>query len=119
MASSSIPPTEIEKEVIVEPNWVELPRDVTANILQRLGTIELLTSACQVCPLWWNICKDPHMWRTINMTKVPSSRYYFQDELVKICSKAIEQSCGQLENIDIFDIDFIVTDDLLAFIADR
>ncbi|KAJ1427621.1 F-box/LRR protein [Sesbania bispinosa] len=37
--------------IIIGPNWLELPRDVTANILQRLGVVEIVTSACQVCPL--------------------------------------------------------------------
>ncbi|XP_058783580.1 putative F-box/LRR-repeat protein 23 [Vicia villosa] len=111
MAYSSIPST----ETIVGPNWLELPRDVTANILQRLGTFELLTRACQVCPLWWNICKDPHMWRTIKMTMLFSSRYHRKNQLVKVCRKAIERSCGQLEDID---IERFATDDLLAYIAD-
>ncbi|XP_058783578.1 F-box protein SKIP19-like [Vicia villosa] len=116
MASSSIPSTEVEKKIIlVGPNWLELPRDVIANILKRLGTIEILTGACQVCPLWWNICKDPHIWRTINMSKLISSRYHHGDDLVKICCKAIERSCGQVEEIEIH---HFATDDLLAYIAE-
>jgi hypothetical protein len=50
------------------PNWLELPRDITSNILQRLGVVEILTNACNVCPYWWSICKDPRMWRTIHMS---------------------------------------------------
>jgi len=97
------------------PNWLELPRDITQNILQRLGTIEIITSVCQVCPIWWNICKDPLMRRTIRMTMMHFSRYNYAD-LVKICRKAVEQSCGQLETID---IEYFGTDDLLKYIADR
>jgi len=102
----------------VQPNWLELPRDVTANILQRLGAIEILASACQVCPLWWNICKDPHMWHTVHITNFrysPCSRYNYGDNLTKICRNAVARSCGQLEDIA---IDYIGTDDLLGYIAD-
>jgi hypothetical protein len=113
---SSIPATEVEMESTTDqPNWLELPRDITANILQRLTTIEIVTSACQVCPLWWNICKDPLMWRTVHMTKLRHSSYNHGNNLVKICHYAVARSCGQLEDIE---IEYFGTDDLLAFIAD-
>lgn len=120
MESFSIPTTEVESgSTNVHPNWLELPKDVTANILQRLGTIEILTSACKVCPLWWNICKDPHMWRTIHMTKINYSRccrnHNYVENLVKISRNAVARSSGQLEDIAIY---YFATDDLLAYIAD-
>ena len=101
-----------------QPNWLELPRDVTANILQRLGAIEILTSACQVCPLWWNICKDPHMWHTVRITNFcysPCSRYDYGNNFTKICCIAVARSCGQLEDIA---IKYVGTNDLLAYITD-
>jgi len=55
-------------ECMTQPNWLELPIELTKNILRRLDTVEIVTSARNVCPLWWNICKDPLMWRTIQMT---------------------------------------------------
>jgi hypothetical protein len=119
MSMDSFPVKEVDGEI---PNWLELPRDITSNILQRLCSFDIVTSACQVCPLWWNICKDPLMWRTIDMiqTHMPRdsrSRYYAiaDENLVKICRFAIDRSCCQLENIDIADFG---TDDLLAYIAD-
>ncbi|XP_058783579.1 putative F-box/LRR-repeat protein 23 [Vicia villosa] len=115
MAYLSIPSTEVEMETIAGPNWLELPRDVTANILQRLETIELLTSACQVCPLWWNICKDPHMWRTISITYYRYKRHP-DNNAEMLCRNAIKRSCGQLESID---IELFATNDLIAYIADR
>ena len=48
-------------------NWLELPRDLTVSILQRLGTIEILETAQRVCLLWRNLCKDPSMWSYIDM----------------------------------------------------
>ena len=103
------------KSTTVHPNWLELPRDVTANILHRLGSIEILFSACKVCPLWWNICKDPYMWRTIRMKGLFYFRLTNGYNLVKILRNAVERSCGQAEDIDIEEIG---TDDLLKHIAD-
>jgi len=93
------------------PNWLELPRDITSNILQRLGVVEILTNARNVCPYWWNICKDPRMWRTIHMSNNETSP---DVDLVKICHYAVEQSCGNLEDIEIVSF---CTDDLLQYIA--
>ncbi|KEH41158.1 putative F-box/LRR-repeat protein 23 [Medicago truncatula] len=118
MASSSIPPLEVEREsTATEPNWLELPRDLTINILQRLDTIEIVTSVCQVCPLWWNICKDPHMWHTISMILCSHYDYWqwLRMDLATICRYSVERSCGQLEGID---IDFSLTDDLFKYISD-
>jgi hypothetical protein len=109
MSLSSFPAKQVDME---SPNWLELPRDITINIFQKLNTIEILTSVCQVCPLWWNICKDPVMWRTIRMIKLRDSPY----DLEKIFHCAIQRSCGQLKDID---IECFGTDDLLKCIADK
>ncbi|KAJ1440416.1 Leucine-rich repeat [Sesbania bispinosa] len=98
--------------IIIGPNWLELPRDVTVNILQRLGVVEIVTRACQVCPLWWNICKDPLMWRTIHMISNRDTASRF--DLVKICRYAVQQSCGHVEDIS---IENFGTNDLLKYIA--
>ncbi|XP_058734866.1 putative F-box/LRR-repeat protein 23 [Vicia villosa] len=112
MASCSVAPKEAESESTAIPNWVALPRDITANILLRLDTIEIVTSVRYVCPLWWNIFKDPLMWRTVQMTSLGD----FYEQAMEICYYAIKQSCGHLENIF---IDGFATDDLLQFIADN
>ncbi|CAJ2640727.1 unnamed protein product [Trifolium pratense] len=115
MASSSFLPTkEVEGESVTVPNWLELPKDITTNILQRLETFEIVTSACLVCPLWWNICKDPLMWRTIRMRK--RNIYHSDNNLVDICRFAIERSCGQLESIC---VEYFGTDELLQCIAEN
>ncbi|KAJ1427623.1 Leucine-rich repeat [Sesbania bispinosa] len=101
---------------IIGPNWLELPRDVTVNILQRVDTVDIVTSVCQVCPLWWKICKEknPLMWRTIHMisNRGTASRY----DLVKICCYAVQQSSGHVEDIS---IEYFGTNDLLKYIAHR
>ncbi|RHN68162.1 putative F-box domain-containing protein [Medicago truncatula] len=70
-------------ESTTKPNWLELPIDLMKNILQRLDTVEIVTSARNVCSLWRNICKDPLMWRTIHMI----CRFNFSSSCMeKICA---------------------------------
>jgi hypothetical protein len=117
MAYSSIEEEEAREENTTVPNWLELPTEITSNILQRLDIIEILTSACHVCPLWRNICKGPLMWRTIDMSYM-TIRKRFSDydyDLVKICRNAVERSCGRIEEIS---IEYFGTDDLLQYIVD-
>ncbi|PNX84633.1 F-box protein skip19 [Trifolium pratense] len=121
-SSSSTPAKRPKLEITTNPNWLELPRDITSNILQRLGTVEILKNARNVCPYWWNICKDPSMWRNIDMGTVDQ---YFEpdipgtpdhDRLVKMCQYAVDLSSGHLEKIHIYRFG---TDNLLRYIADR
>lgn len=100
------------EEDIIGPNWLELPRDVIAKILQMLSVVDIVTSAQRVCPLWWKICKDPLMWRTIDMHNLGTSSY----DLVKVCMFAIDQSCGHVEDIN---IEYFGTDELLKYMVDR
>nr|GEV52063.1 hypothetical protein [Tanacetum cinerariifolium] len=97
-------------------NWLELPSDVTANILLRIGMIDILENAQKVCTLWRKICKDPAMWRVINMEdslKVDVGFYFLFEELFK---HVIDRSQGQLDDIT-FVYDY--NDALLRYVADR
>ncbi|GMI80389.1 SKP1/ASK-Interacting protein 19 [Hibiscus trionum] len=95
-------------------NWLELPTDVTASILSRLGAIHILNSAQKVCSQWRNICKDPSMWRSIDMRNLGD----LQDDIVhgKMCFHAVDRSCGHLLDIN---IQYFGTDELLLYIAER
>ncbi|XP_050287862.1 putative F-box/LRR-repeat protein 9 isoform X3 [Quercus robur] len=110
-SSSSTPSTSTRSEQY--RNWLELPRDVTASILQRLGAIEILESAQKVCMHWRNLCKDPSMWRDINMCNLckgedgPSYQR-------KMCRNFVDRSCGQLRGIN---IQYVANDELLNYIA--
>ncbi|KAH0641768.1 hypothetical protein KY290_033374 [Solanum tuberosum] len=46
-ASSIAPPPP------ASPPWVDLPAEITVDILQRLGTIEIVESVQRVCSTWW------------------------------------------------------------------
>ncbi|GLT52179.1 hypothetical protein SLA2020_479300 [Shorea laevis] len=96
-------------------NWLELPRDVTASIFSRLGAIDILRSVQNVCSLWRNICKDPFMWRSIDMRNLDDLHDEDYD-LMKICMHAVDRSNGNLVDIN---IESFGTNGLLAYIADR
>ncbi|KAF3962852.1 hypothetical protein CMV_012692 [Castanea mollissima] len=93
-------------------NWLELPRDVTVSILQRLGTIEILETAQKVCTLWRNISKDPSMWNSIDMRNLGDRDV--DCDLEKMCNHAIDRSCGHLQDIN---VEYFGTDNLLAYIT--
>ncbi|PRQ24898.1 putative F-box domain, nucleotide-binding alpha-beta plait domain-containing protein [Rosa chinensis] len=92
-------------------SWTELPDDVTAMILSRLGAIEILKTAQKVCMTWRKISKDPLMWCRIDLHNDGS--YYSQ--LDKICRQAIDRSSGKLVDISIRNFG---NDALLEYITD-
>jgi hypothetical protein len=113
-SESTTGPLAMEKEIetTTGPNWLDLPSDLTENILQRLG-IEIVTSACRVCTQWLKICKDPLMWRTIRMCYVPGLSYL---RFRRIFYNFVKRSCGHLQDIN---IEYYCTDDILKCIADK
>ncbi|KAH6773488.1 hypothetical protein C2S51_011892 [Perilla frutescens var. frutescens] len=94
------------------PPWIELPGDVTANILQRLNPEEILESAQKVCTTWRKVCQDPAMWRVIDF-KTWIDAF---DEYDLMCRCAVDRSQGQLMDISIA---FFGDDKLLNYIVDR
>ncbi|KAK7305698.1 hypothetical protein VNO77_43608 [Canavalia gladiata] len=111
--SSSAKDAEEEKNTTV-PNWLEVPRDVTSKILKNLGAIHILMSARYVCPLWWNICKEPFMWRTIHISNLDALSYPRTYEIENMCCHAVDLSRGQLQD---FKSDYIRFYPLLKYIA--
>lgn len=93
--TSLSPVREVEGRCNTVPNWLELPIELTQNILQRLNVVERVKSA-RVCPLWWHTCKEPIMWRTIDMRGFP-----FNSTFLKVCKYAVDRSKGEVEDISI------------------
>ncbi|XP_071686738.1 F-box protein SKIP19-like [Rutidosis leptorrhynchoides] len=95
-------------------NWLELPTDLTANILQRIGVFDILNNAEKVCTTWRKICKDPAMWKVISMDnpECTNGRPVCQE----ICKHLVDRSQGQLVDLSITDF---CTDELLRYISDR
>ncbi|XP_021812413.1 putative F-box/LRR-repeat protein 23 [Prunus avium] len=111
-SKSRTPPTPPPPPVELR-NWLDLPRDVTASILSRLGAVEILKSAELVCMAWRNVCKDPLTWRTVDMSNNRGFNLWASD-LDKMCRRAVDRSCGNLVDIN---IQHKCTDDLLMYIT--
>ncbi|XP_047976647.1 putative F-box/LRR-repeat protein 23 [Salvia hispanica] len=94
------------------PPWIELPDDLTANILQRLGAEETLESAQKVCTTWWRVCKNPITWRVIDL----DYRRCAASKFDKICLCAVDRSQGQLVELKLFCYE---ADDFLNYVAER
>ncbi|KAM0035807.1 putative F-box domain, leucine-rich repeat domain superfamily, F-box-like domain superfamily [Helianthus debilis subsp. tardiflorus] len=100
------PKAKSEVETAATRNWLELPSDLTLNILQRIGVVDILENAQKVCTAWRQICKDPAMWKII----------YIEDQSKEILKHAVDRSQGQL--LDLTVIRFC-DDELLQYVADR
>ncbi|KAJ4833863.1 hypothetical protein Tsubulata_035730 [Turnera subulata] len=115
---SQPPPPPPESEPEPEPctrNWLELPKDVTISILQRLGAVEIMESVQLVCTTWRSVCKDPSMWRSIDMSN-RGEPYSMPHDLEIMCRNAVDRSSGHLLHII---IQHFGTDELLHYIAER
>ncbi|XP_076907175.1 putative F-box/LRR-repeat protein 23 [Bidens hawaiensis] len=79
-------------------NWLELPSELMANILQRVGAVDRLLNAQKVCTEWREICKDPAMWRVVYMdTFSVGSRVM----CLKTCKHAVDRTQGQMVDLTI------------------
>ncbi|RVW39476.1 F-box protein SKIP19 [Vitis vinifera] len=95
-----------------ERNWQELPRDVTSMILSKLNAVEILSSAQFVCSFWRKLCREPMMWRNIDMHNLGDLCDLGYD-LEEMARHAVDRSGGQLLSIC---IDDFATDNLLNYI---
>ncbi|KAK1375552.1 F-box protein skip19 [Heracleum sosnowskyi] len=94
----------------------DLPDDIIANILHRLGAFEILVNARRVCKAWREICEDQAMWRVIYIENLGSELWWKIRELEEMCRQAIDRRQGQLVDIK---IEHIASDELLKYLADN
>ncbi|CAH1436904.1 unnamed protein product [Lactuca virosa] len=97
-----------------ERNWVDIPYDVMANILNRVDAFDILENAQKVCTSWHKICKDPMMWRVIDFS-VNHARLDQLPPLREMCKHAVDRSQGQL--VDITIVGF-ADNELLQYVVD-
>ncbi|KAI3709977.1 hypothetical protein L2E82_39748 [Cichorium intybus] len=95
------------------PDWLKLPNELMANILQRLNYIDILNSAWKVCLTWQKICKDPAMWKVID---IPSPVYRHDYDIDMLIRQAVDLSRGELIEFSIAGFEII---DLLDFVVRR
>ncbi|XP_047309301.1 putative F-box/LRR-repeat protein 23 [Impatiens glandulifera] len=91
------------KEVMKVGNWVDfLPRDISLEILQKVGTIDKLMNIQKVSISWYRICQDPKLWRSIDIQNIKDLPYT-SNNIVKMAMNAIDRSRGQLIDLKIED----------------
>ncbi|KAK9706985.1 hypothetical protein RND81_07G165300 [Saponaria officinalis] len=108
-------------------NWLELPRDIILMILMKLQQVEIMDSVQFVCKPWYDLCKDPVMWRTIYfrdherrcfrkpksvLPNVPNMMIYHENMVLN----AIDRSSGGLIDLD---IECFVPEHLCSYVASR
>ncbi|XP_076954082.1 putative F-box protein At4g05475 [Bidens hawaiensis] len=93
-------------------NWLDLPSDVTANILHRVGVEDVLVNAQNICTAWREICKDPAMWRVVYMDAFTM----FCIRYTEMYKHVIDRSQGQLVDVTIVEI---CNNEILEYIANR
>ncbi|KAK1381992.1 putative F-box/LRR-repeat protein 23 [Heracleum sosnowskyi] len=109
MGHTSIPPAERN------PQWQELPEELTTSFLERVGSIYLIASGRKVCHSWRQICSRPEMWRVVDL-RISGYRSKWEILVNNMARKAVEWSCGQL--ID-FRLSYYGDNLLLNYISDR
>ncbi|KAK9070750.1 hypothetical protein SSX86_011152 [Deinandra increscens subsp. villosa] len=95
-------------------NWLDLPSELTANILYRIGVLNILLSAQKVCTAWRKICKDPAMWTIVCIDAV--SDRHNDIHYTDLCKHVVDRSQGQLVDITISGFLF---DEIFRYIANR
>ncbi|KAJ9565891.1 hypothetical protein OSB04_001857 [Centaurea solstitialis] len=95
-------------------DWLQMPDEIMGGmILQRLNAVQILISAQKVCKNWRRICKDPAMWKVINLDR----QFYFfytKSEFENLAKQAVRRSRGELIDISLKDFG---TDELLHHIS--
>nr|XP_011468347.1 PREDICTED: putative F-box/LRR-repeat protein 23 [Fragaria vesca subsp. vesca] len=94
-------------------DWTQLPHDVTASILSRLGAVDILETGQMDCKTWHKVCKDPLMWRVVDFRYDDLHRV---KDLAKMCRHVVDRSAGKLASIN---LDFFAYSELLKYITDR
>ncbi|KAL1559970.1 F-box protein SKIP19-like [Salvia divinorum] len=85
--------------VLLSPPRIELPQDVTTNILHRQGAKSELKCAQKVCTTWWKVSNDPTLWQAIDFSNPRQG--VFNDEYNVMCCCAVDRSHGQLVELTI------------------
>ncbi|KAL4563533.1 hypothetical protein LXL04_027576 [Taraxacum kok-saghyz] len=101
MASPSTSAAKPSSAMEEYPNWLEMPHELMANILQRLGTKEILESAWEVCTTWRKICKNPEMWKNIILIHKSLNDWGQRFHFERLTKQAVDLSCGEVIGIGI------------------
>ncbi|XP_074267289.1 F-box protein SKIP19-like [Silene latifolia] len=95
-------------------NWLELPCDLMLMILMKVGPFDILESAQFVCKVWYTLCIEPVLWRTIHIQNVKDPHMVLKYE--KMMFNAVNRSAGGLIDVS---IEGFGSDQLCSYIASQ
>ncbi|CAN0862666.1 F-box protein SKIP19 [Linum grandiflorum] len=97
-------------------DWALLSPELLAEIMSRLGLVDRLKTFQKVCSSWRKVCRDPHLWRCIDMKDDCWGSLYQVRYRERYCAEAVDVSCGGLVSLSIEDFG---TDRILDYIANK
>ncbi|XP_074267286.1 F-box protein SKIP19-like [Silene latifolia] len=95
-------------------NWLELPCDLMLMILMKVGPFDILESAQFMCKVWYTLCKEPNLWRTVHIENIMELAMGLEYEMMMF--NAIDRSSGGLIDLS---IDGFGSDELCSYIASQ
>ncbi|XP_074267301.1 putative F-box/LRR-repeat protein 9 [Silene latifolia] len=118
MSSNSIPNEVKSSESPMKNyrNWSNLPFDVSLMIFMKLGSLEILESVQFVCKMWYILCKEPSIWRTIHIYIRNQVRLNREIKYEKMLFNAIDRSDGRLTDLHIVGFG---SNEICSYIASR
>lgn len=97
------------------PNWLELPEDVWSLIFSNLYTTHIIENVQNVCMLFRKLCKQPSLYKIIDMT-LPDAYMDLTFDANVMTRFAVDRSSGCL--VDIY-LESLCDDDTLMYIVER
>ncbi|XP_071704088.1 putative F-box/LRR-repeat protein 21 [Rutidosis leptorrhynchoides] len=97
-------------------NWFDLPLDLKINILSRVDpvtSLEILENTQFVCTDWYKVCKNPSMWKVINLYGMVDS--LCDTKKVKLCKHVVDRSQGQ--SVEIIFPPRLESDEVLLYLG--
>ncbi|KAK9706987.1 hypothetical protein RND81_07G165500 [Saponaria officinalis] len=101
----------------LENYWTQLPCDVMLMILMKVQHLQILVSVQFVCKSRHILCKEPSLWRTIQLKDNRKLRTVenFDDDFNILCN-AVDSSAGDLIDLD---VECFVLHGLRSYVASR
>ncbi|CAI0458350.1 unnamed protein product [Linum tenue] len=94
-------------------DWAGLSPELFSVIMAHLSPADRLGIAQLVCSSWRKVCRDPYIWRSVNISHYSWERV---TDVEALCAQAVDRSCGGLVSLS---LECFGSDKLLADIASK
>ncbi|KAF5187515.1 F-box protein skip19 [Thalictrum thalictroides] len=102
-------------------NWLDLPREIMILIFMKLGQVDIILIAQNVCSSWRKLANEPQLYRTITVQYQDFLRYFdfkplSSGKFAMLFKEAFRRSCGQLVGIS---CETLLDQDLLNYVVGK